>query len=134
MDLALLVLRAVLGGFFLVHGSGKLFGAFGRGGLGGFTDLFEQLGLRPGRPLALLAGLCEFVGGMLVLIGFLTPLGALLIAITMLVAIARVHGKNGFFNTDGGMEYNLALIGIAVALVLAGPGAYSLDGAMGILW
>ena len=133
-DAALLVLRVVLGGIFLAHGAQKLFGAFGGPGLKGTAVFFEQIGIKPGRVMAPLAALSEFGGGLLVLVGLLTPLGALAVAGTMVVAIAKVHGKNGFFAENGGYEYNLAVIGMAAALVLAGAGAYSVDAALGILW
>lgn len=133
-DVALLVLRVVLGTIFLAHGAQKLFGAFGGPGLKGTAGFFEQIGIKPGSVMAPLAALSEFGGGLLVLVGLLTPLGALAIAGTMVVAIAKVHGKNGFFAENGGYEYNLALIGVAATLVLAGAGAYSVDAGVGILW
>ena len=122
-DLALLVLRLVLGGVFIAHGAQKLFGWFGGPGLQGTAGFFEKLG-----------GLAEFGGGLLVLLGLLTPLGALAVIVVMIVAILRVHLPNGFFNTSGGYEFNLTLIGIAVALILAGSGAYGLDAVLRILW
>ena len=133
-DLALLVLRLVLGGVFIAHGAQKLFGWFGGPGLQGTAGFFEKLGIRPGSVTALLAGLAEFGGGLLVLLGLLTPLGALAVIVVMIVAILRVHLPNGFFNTSGGYEFNLTLIGIAVALILAGSGAYGLDAVLRILW
>ena len=133
-DLALFVLRLVLGGVFIAHGAQKLFGWFGGPGLQGTAGFFDQTGIKPGSVMALLAGLAEFGGGLLVLLGLLTPLGALAIIVVMIVAILRVHLPNGFFNTNGGYEFNLTLIGIAVALILAGSGAYGLDVVLGILW
>lgn len=133
-DLALLVLRLVLGGVFIAHGAQKLFGWFGGPGLKGTAGFFDQLGIKPGSTMALLAGLAEFGGGLLVLVGLLTPVAALALIAVMLTAILRVHLANGFFNTSGGYEFNLTLIAVAVALLIAGAGAYSLDGALGILW
>jgi putative oxidoreductase len=52
----------------------------------------------------------------------------------MIVAVLTVHLKNGFFNTNGGFEFNLALAGMALTLLIIGAGAYSLDSALGILW
>ncbi len=133
-DIALLILRLVLGGIFVVHGAQKLFGSFGGHGLKGTAGFFEQIGLKPGGAMALLAGLAEFGGGLLVLVGFLTPLGAFAIIAVQAVAIARVHVPNGFFNEGGGYEFNLVLIAVAVALILTGSGAYGLDAALEILW
>jgi putative oxidoreductase len=133
-DIALLILRVVLGGIFVAHGAQKLFGSFGGHGLEGTAGFFEQIGLKPGHAMALLAGLAEFGGGLLVLAGFLTPLGAFAIIAVMAMAIVRVHVPNGFFNESGGYEFNLVLIGVAVALILTGSGAYGIDAALGILW
>ena len=133
-DVALLVLRLVLGGVFVAHGAQKLFGSFGGPGIEGTTGFHEQLGIKPARPMAVLAGLTEFLGGILVVAGFLTPLAALALIGVMAVAVLTVKLKNGFFAANGGYEYNLVLAAIALALVLAGGGAYGLDAAFGILW
>jgi putative oxidoreductase len=134
IDVGLLVLRLVLGVIFIGHGAQKLFGSFGGPRISGFAKMLEQLGVKPAKPMAILAGLAEFVGGILVMIGFLTPLAALALIAVMIVAIVAVHLKNGFFNTNGGYEFNLSLVGIAVTLLIAGAGAYSLDGVLGIFW
>jgi putative oxidoreductase len=96
--------------------------------------MLEQLGAKSAKPMAVLAGLAEFVGGILVMLGFLTPVAALALIGVMIVAVLTVHLKNGFFNTNGGYEFNLALAGIALTLLIAGAGAYSLDSFLGILW
>ena len=134
IDVGLLVLRLVLGVIFVGHGAQKLFGTFGGPRISGFAKALEQLGVKPARPMAILAGLAEFVGGILVMLGFLTPVAALALIVVMIVAIVAVHLKNGFFNTNGGYEFNLALVGIALTLLIAGGGAYSLDGLLGIFW
>ena len=66
--------------------------------------------------------------------GLLAPLAALALSVVMIVAIVKVHLKNGFFAASGGYEFNLVLIAVAVALLLAGSGAYSIDAALGIFW
>jgi putative oxidoreductase len=134
MDLALLVLRIVVGGLFAAHGAQKLFGSFGGHGIGGTGQFFEQLGLKPGERHARLAGLGEFGGGLLLVVGFLTPLGAAAIIGTMTVAILTVHGPKGWQNTEGGYEYNVVLATAAFALAAAGPGAWSIDHALGLGW
>ena len=133
-DVALLILRLVLGGVFVAHGAQKLFGSFGGPGIESTTGFHEQLGIKPARPMAVLAGLTEFLGGILVVAGFLTPLAALALIGVMAVAVLTVNLKNGFFAANGGYEYNLVLAAVALALVLAGGGAYGLDAALGILW
>jgi putative oxidoreductase len=134
IDVGLLVLRLGLGVIFIGHGAQKLFGSFGGPRISGFTKMLEQLGVKPAKPMAILAGLAEFVGGILVILGFLTPLAALILIGVMIVAVLTVHLKNGFFNTNGGYEFNLALAGMALTLLIVGAGAYSLDSVLGILW
>ncbi len=133
MDLALLLIRAWLGITFVLHGGQKLFGWFGGGGVSGTSRYLEDLGIRPGRVWAVLAGLGEFGGGILVGLGLLTPLGALLIIFTMVVAISAAAGKHGFWVERGGYEYNLLIIAVATGLILAGPGVYALDRALRLL-
>lgn len=123
----LLIIRVVVGLYYAAHGSQKAFGWFGGHGLAGTGAFFEQIGIKPGKPMALLAGLGEFIGGLLFLLGLLTPLAAILIIIPMIVAIKTVHGKNGLFADKGGIEYNLVLIAIALGIALSGPGSTSLD-------
>src|ERR1700682_948015 len=127
MDLGLLILRLAIGGTVAAHGAQKLFGWFGGGGIRGTGAFFEKIGFRPGHVHASLAGLAEFVGGLLLALGFLTAAGSALVVSVMLTAVISVHLPNGFFVTKGGFEYNLALAALAVALAFTGPGAYSLD-------
>jgi putative oxidoreductase len=96
--------------------------------------MLEQLGVKPAKPMAILTGLAEFGGGILAILGFLTPLAALALIGVMIVAVLTVHLKYGFFNTNGGYEFNLALAGIALTLLIVGAGAYSLDSFLGIFW
>jgi putative oxidoreductase len=127
MALALLIIRLVLGFTMMAHGAQKLFGWFGGYGPKGTGGWMESLGIKPGVLMAVLAGLAEFGGGLLVAAGLFTPIGAALLIVTMIVAIASVHAKNGFWSTAGGYEYNLLLIAVSVGLMLSGAGAYSLD-------
>jgi putative oxidoreductase len=130
--LGLLILRLVVGLTVAAHGAQKLFGWFGGPGMSKWTQSVERLRIRPAQPWAWVAALSEFGGGLLLALGLLSPLGSLAIVGTMLVAIATVHLSKGFWVTKGGYEFNLALIGGAVALALTGPGAYSLDNALGL--
>jgi len=131
MKVGRLLLRLVVGGLFVGHGTQKLFGWFGGQGLDATAQGFEQLGLRPGRRNAIAAGGAEAGGGALLVLGLATPLAASVLTATMLTAIYRVHAKNGPWLSNGGYEYNLVMIAAALALAEAGPGALSLDAALG---
>jgi putative oxidoreductase len=132
MDIGLLLLRSVVGLTLAAHGAQKLFGWFGGYGLDGTGGFMETLGFRPGRRQALMAGLVESGGGLLLALGFLTPVAAAAIVAVMLVAVVSVHLKAGFFVTGGGYEYNLVIGIAAVALAFTGPGALSLDALFGL--
>jgi putative oxidoreductase len=129
-DLSLLAGRAVLGGYLAAHGAQKLFGAFGGPGLDPVAAAFDRIGLRPGRPMATLAGVSELGGGLLTALGFGDPLGPVAIAGTMAVASAT-HRANGPFAAKGGYELALANLGAALTFAATGPGRYSLDGRSG---
>ena len=129
-SLGLLILRVVLGGAFVAHGAQKVFGAFEGPGMEGFKGMTKQLGLEPVEVMAPIGAYNEFAGGLSILLGFLTPLGALAIINNMIVAIWKVHGKNGFWNTKGGWEFPGLIIATSAALALGGPGDISLDKAL----
>jgi putative oxidoreductase len=131
MRLGLASLRLVVGGLFVGHGMQKLAGKFGGGGLEATADVFESLGLRPGRTHALAAGLAEAGGGALLAAGAATPLSATLLSGTMATAIRTVHGPKGPWASNGGYEYNLVLMAIVFALTDVGPGQWSFDAAHG---
>jgi len=116
------------------HGAQKLFGSFGGPRISGFAKMLEQLSIKPAKLMAILAGLAKFGSGILMILGLLTPLAALALIGVMIVAVLTVHLKNGFFVTNGGYEFNLALAGMALTLLIIGAGAYSLDSVLGIFW
>ena len=134
MDLGLLIVRLVVGITLAAHGSQKLGRWFGGGGIAGTAPFFEQLGFRPGRLHAALAGIAETGGGLLLAAGLLTPLAAAGLIAVMVVAVGSVHWGKGFFLQTGGFEYNLVLAAGALAVAFTGPGAISLDRALGISW
>jgi putative oxidoreductase len=132
MDFGLLIVHALLGSLAAAHGAGKLFGWLGAGfGLAGTAAYMESLALRPGRPFALLAGLAELSGGMLLGVGLATPLGAALLAATMLVAALTDHRGKGLWIFKGGAELVLTNAIVAVALAFTGAGRWSLDALAG---
>jgi putative oxidoreductase len=118
VDASLLAVRIASGAIFAAHGAQKLFGAFGGTGL---QKTIETMGV-----LGYLVTIGEFFGGLGLVIGFLTRFSAASLILIMLGAIAMVHGKNGFFMSNGGFEYNLALIGLLLPTLIAGPGRYSI--------
>ena len=125
--LGLLLIRVIVGLYYAAHGTRKAFGWFGGNGPAATGAFFEKIGIKPGKTMALFAGIGEFIGGILFALGFLTPLSALLIIVPMIVAIKTVHRKNGLFSDKGGIEYNLVLIAVALGITLSGPGSISLD-------
>jgi putative oxidoreductase len=131
MDIGILLLRLTVGLTLAAHGSQKVFGWFGGYGPDATGQFLESIGFHPGRRHALVAGLVEIIGGLLLAVGFLTPLGAALVASVMIVAAATVHRKNGFFVTNGGYEYNLVLGIAALTVAFTGPGVLSLDSIAG---
>jgi putative oxidoreductase len=130
MKIGRLLLRVVVGGFFVGHGTQKLFGWFEGNGLDATAQGFEAMGLRPGKANALAAGAAEAGGGALLMAGLATPLAASALTATMITAIDTVHAKNGPWAGKGGYEYNAVLIAAVLALVEVGPGALSLDGTL----
>ena len=120
-------LRIALGLVMMGHGSQKLFGAFGGGGLSQTAGFFDQIGIVPGIFWAAVVAVVETFGGLLVFVGLLTRIAGLLIAVTMFVAMAWVHLPNGFFLSNRGIEFTLVLFAMALALVLMGPGTPSAD-------
>jgi len=128
-----LLVRLGLGIVFFAHGSQKVLGWFGGPGLPGTVGYMKQ-SLGVPAPLAALAALTEFLAGCGLLVGFLARPAAVGIIAVMLVAIAKVHGKHGFFinfsNTPGkghGYEFNLVLLAMALSIVIGGAGALSID-------
>lgn len=127
INIGLLIIRVVIGVIFMGHGAQKLFGWFGGYGIKGTGGWFESIGIKPGTAMALLAGLTELIGGILFTLGLLTPLAGIMIAGTMVMAIAKVHVPNGLWSTENGYEYNLTVIAVVLGVALIGPGQYALD-------
>lgn len=131
--IAPLFIRIPLGLIVMAHGSQKLLGLFGGSGLTATFATFEQkLGIPP--IFALLAIIAEFGGGIGVLTGFLTRFSAAGIATVMAVAIYKIHWAHGFFiNTycvpgrGHGIEFTLALLGMALYLTITGGGRWCVD-------
>ena len=131
MKLGLTAFRVVIGATMFAHGAQKLFGWFGGPGPDKLGQAFEGMGLKPGKRNAIIAGASEAGGGLLLATGFLTPVGSAATIGVMHQAIETVHKEKGFFVTEGGYEYNLALAAAAFVLADVGPGPLSLDRALG---
>ncbi len=132
---AITVIRVVLGVIFFAHGAQKVLGWFGGYGLKGTTGYFTSMGLP--LPIAYLVCFFEFLGGIGLVLGLLTRPAALAVAIVMAGAIVTVHWANGLFvnwemkpGKGHGFEANLAFLAMAVACLIAGGGALSIDRAL----
>ncbi len=129
-DVGLLALRLGVGGTLFAHGAQKLFGWFGGYGLAGTGAFFDSVGFTPGNVTAVAAGVAEAGGGALLALGLGTPAAGAAVAGNMAVA-ASTHVPNGFFATEGGLEYPAVLGLTGAVLALSGPGVLSLDHALG---
>ena len=122
--------RVATGLLLVPHGAQKLFGWFGGHGIAGTEQFFaSKLGLPPW--VAVLAGLVEFGGGLLLALGLVTRVAAALVTGLMTVAVIQVHLPNGFFWTEGGYEYPLLWGILALSFVVRGGGRFSLDALIG---
>lgn len=130
--IALLLLRLVTGGLLVGHGAQKLFGTFGGKGVEGTARGFEKMGLDPAEEWARMAGAAEIGGGGLTALGLLSPIGPIVTTAPMIVAWRKKHGDKPIWVNQGGAELPLTNLTIATALILAGPGAISIDGVLGI--
>ncbi|MGD8395543.1 MAG: DoxX family protein [Candidatus Eiseniibacteriota bacterium] len=129
-----LAIRLPLGTIFIAHGGQALFGWWGGAG---FVASLQSYQTHLGIPvqLAAVALLLQFFGGILIVVGLLTRVVAALLAILMVVAIIKVHLGSGFFlnwqlvaGRGHGVELNIALLGMCLALLLGGAGEPSIDG------
>lgn len=131
-SVSLFTIRIVLGIIFFAHGAQKVLGWYGGHGLKGTVGFMASRGLPV--PIAYMVCFFEFLGGIGLIVGFLTRLAALAIVVVMVGAIATVHWKNGFFmnwelapGKGHGIEANLAFLAMALAILLDGAGLFSVD-------
>ncbi len=123
----LLILRVFIGIIFLAHGIQKLVTPGFMEQFAGMVSALPVFGVA-GTAFAWVAALSETVGGLFLILGFLTPFAAAFTAMVMLTALFGVHLKNGFFlGAQPGFEYVFALLGACLAIIIEGPGKWSLD-------
>jgi len=132
-DAALLLLRAVFGLFFAYHGYNKV---FGKGGLSGTARWFASIGMKWPTWQARIAATTEIGSGVMLAVGFLTPLAAAGIIGVMVVAIWVEHRKVGFFVflPNQGWEYCASIAVAVLGIATLGPGEWSIDHAIGWDW
>jgi putative oxidoreductase len=132
INVSFLILQLGVGLTFAAHGAQKLFGWWGGPGLANWEGAMRHMGFRPARLFAVTSGLIELGGGLLLAVGFLTPIAAAALVAQAVVIIGQVHWSHGFFNSKSGIEFPL-LLGLGAAAVgLAGGSTLSVDGALGI--
>lgn len=128
---AMLPIRLSLGAIMFAHGAQKVFAVWGGPGFNNWINQAAPFAeMRPSWLWMGAAALSEFIGGALVMIGLYTRIGAFFIACVMLVAIFGVHWRSGFFINNGGFEFPLALLGMALGLLIYGGGTASIDAQM----
>jgi putative oxidoreductase len=131
MALDKFIFRTLVGGLMMGHGLQKLTGSFGGPGLESTEKTMNGLGLHPAKQQAQAVALSETIGGGLTAAGFLSPLGPAMMIGSQVVAIKKVHLKNGLWASRGGYEYNITIMAACFALAADGPGLLSVDWVLG---
>ncbi|WP_405708336.1 MULTISPECIES: DoxX family protein [unclassified Streptomyces] len=126
-DCGLLLVRITFGLLMAGHGSQKLFGIFGGEGLDATGRGFAALGYRPGAVFAVIGGGSEFLGGLGLALGLFTPLASAALIGVMINAMATVTAANGLWESQGGVEFNVCIAVVALAVAAIGPGRFALD-------
>jgi len=133
-DFGLLILRLVVGVTLAGHGAQKAFGWWNGPGLAGWRGAITHMGFRPVELFVALSIGAELVGGSLMALGLFMPLAAMILMSQLVVIISKAHLPKGFWNTNGGYEYSLALAASVVAITLVGAGSVSVDNALGFVF
>ncbi|MFF0227320.1 DoxX family protein [Streptomyces sp. NPDC004629] len=127
-DWGLLLIRLTFGVLLAGHGAQKLFGLFGGPGLTATGKTFDAAGYHPGKVFAVIGGLSELVGGLGLAVGLCTPLAAAAAVVGVMInAMVTVSGAHGLWDQDGGVEYNISIAVVAIAIAAIGPGRLALD-------
>ena len=131
-DVGLLIVRLAVGLTFAAHGAQKVLGWWSGPGFAGWTGAMTRMGLRPAALWAALSSGVELVGGLLLAVGFLTPVAAALLVAQSVYIVVRVHRPKGFWNKNGGVEFPLQLLAGSLLIAASGPGAIAIDPAAGL--
>jgi putative oxidoreductase len=126
LDWGILVLRLGLGIMFLAHGLQMAFGLFGGPGVKGFSGMLAGLGFVPAMLWSYVASYTVLIGGLLLIVGIQTRPAAALLLIFIVTAAVKVHLSKGFFLANGGFEYTFVIAAACLALILLGPGKFSI--------
>ena len=119
--------RVALGSIMFAHGAQKVFGIWGGTGLETYTTGPAPFDLHPPGVWLTIFAFSELLGGLLVMLGLLTRVAAFFIAVTVAIVITGVRWRNGFFQSEGGFEFQLAQLGMAMTLLILGGGKASVD-------
>ena len=126
-DLALLLLRLVVGLTFAAHGAQKAFGWWQGPGPANWLKAVHRMGFHPPTFFAAASIFNELAGGLALALGFATPLAAAILVAQSVVIVFKAHWQNGYFSTRGGFEFPFLLGVAAIAIGLLSPGAISVD-------
>lgn len=126
MDWVSLILRIGLGIIFMAHGSQKAFSSFGGSGVTGFASMLTNLGFKPAIFWAYLAAYIELLGGFCLICGLFVRYAAFFLMALIMIAAFKVHLAKGFFLANGGFEYTFLIVAVCLALIILGPGKFSL--------
>lgn len=124
-NLSMMTLRSIIGVIFLIYGLQKLFGMFDGIGLAATAKMVEGLGLSNAYIVAFIWASIEFIGGIFLIFGIFARWAAISIVFTMLVRLWKINLLYGFFVQDGGVEYNILVIGACIPIILLGGGSWS---------
>lgn len=131
-DVGILIVRLAVGLTFAAHGAQKVLGWWGGPGFAGWTGGIARMGLRPAPFWAAISAGVELVGGLLLALGFLTPIGSAFLVAQSIYIVVRTHLPRGFWNSGGGIEFPLQLLAGSLLIVATGPGAIAIDPAVGV--
>ena len=126
LDWGILILRSGVGIMFVAHGLQMAFGLFGGPGINGFSKMLSGLGFVPAIFWSYVAAYTTLIGGFLLIAGIQARGAAALLLIFIVTAALKVHLSKGFFLSNGGYEYTFVIAASCLALILLGPGKFSI--------